>query len=274
LSYFVHHTRANTILCPQVFVRPRKPPTKARKTRDPKPSLTQKQKRIRTAINYASKKFRDCVKFTQNVPLPSRGTGKRYRPRKLAFQPPNWRELLREIPKPQAKPFEIGQRVFYVPPSITPVPWSVATVEHIGPHRNTNWIVVQKDNMTRKNGNPYIAIDSTNVFLAPGTSTRPLPNKGVYVVRSDNAIYVGNSNDIKKRLDFHRQGLGSRSTPPKFEREPTITSKKRGETLPQWEKRELVAQCKVHGINSVRGGGFCERKLRKTKTETLTKLSQ
>tara|TARA_B100001094_G_scaffold91385_1_gene87370 strand:- start:766 stop:1317 length:552 start_codon:yes stop_codon:yes gene_type:complete len=80
-------------------------------------------------------------------------------------------------------------------------------------------------------------------------------NKGVYVLKlTNNKYYIGESNDIDKRVWVHMNKAGSAWT-KKYDvlkREETITN-------PQdafWELNETLEQMKLHGIDNVRGSMF------------------
>lgn len=91
------------------------------------------------------------------------------RPIKIAFRPDNYAELLSLIPKQhQIKPSSVRQDVIYVPHIRTPCGgWTRAKVLEVRRHKKTNWILMMKPLAVEDGHNPYIAVDSTNVFLAP-----------------------------------------------------------------------------------------------------------
>lgn len=80
-------------------------------------------------------------------------------------------------------------------------------------------------------------------------------NKGVYVIKLEsNKYYVGQSNNINKRLWVHENGGGSSWTKKysMVSREGTITKIQSY----FWELSETLEQMAIHGIDNVRGSMF------------------
>lgn len=214
------------------------------------------------AIQAASQRWRATVREQE---LPEEEKTRSYRPQ-------NYADLLELIPKEvRTKPTAAGQRVIYVLPQRTAMEgWIHAVVEHIRRHKESNWIIVKKppglprSRLNTENPNPYIALDSTNVFLEPlGVSTALLSTRGVYVLHCQalDEYYVGESNDIPARVKAHAEGRGASKTKwwPSFVRMAPLTEKK-SMTLGQWEKVEVAAQ-RVAG-REVTGGGCSQTSVR------------
>lgn len=211
------------------------------------------------AISAASQKWRKIVK----------GQGKRKkggsvgRPPKLAFRPKNYDALLELIPMcHRAKPTQAGQKIVYVPhEAALCTAWIHAKVIAIARHKDSNWVLVRKPLAIEKGKNPYVAIDSTNVFLEPpkDIETATFCDVGVYVLycESLNKFYVGESNNIEARIKQHKSGRGAKATKnwPSFVRVPPLTKRKASESLRQWERREWDANRKKFGYLNVRGAG-------------------
>jgi len=252
-----------------------KPSEKIRNKKAPQPSERARQKRInmenwrasRTiddtyrgqAIDTASQRWRKIIKALtkKRKPLGCRG-----RPTKIAFRPKNYDELLELIPLcHRGKPSAAGEKVIYLPhDSTTCTAWTHAKVVSIHRHKDANWVLVKKP-FAVENENPYVAIDSTNVFLAPPqeVNTSALPNEGVYVLYCPtlDSWYVGESHDIAKRIERHKAHKGPKATKtwPSFERRPLLTSKRRNERWTRWEAREWDALRNKYGYRNVRGAG-------------------
>jgi len=208
------------------------------------------------AIDAASERFRKLIKLKQKPRTKTFG-----RPPKIAYRPKNYADLLSLIPQEhRMKPTAAGQQVIYVPHDSTPCEaWVRAKVLSIHRHKDSNWIVVHKP--VRCDGaNPYLAIDSTNVFLQPPKSvpTATFPNVGVYVLYCEalEKWYVGQSGDIAERIAQHIDHNGAKATQkwPSFDRMALLTKHKRGEDWKVWERREYEAVKRKYGYKNVRGG--------------------
>ena len=168
-------------------------------------------------------------------------------------------------PAHRAKPTAVGDEVIYVPPVAGPLQrWTTATVLRISRHIDTNWIIVAKPNPERS-GNPYLAIDSTCVWLAPVNHSFPVtlfPNAGVYVLFCARLqdYYVGESNDVAVRIAGHakREVVWTRRWDGDFARIEPITLRGRL-SYKQHEGRESRALAALHGWDHVRGGGMTSR---------------
>jgi len=253
-----------------------KPREKIRRKKAPRPSARSRQKQINMenyrasltidelhrhyAIAAASERWRKIVKGFSKAKKP---LGARGRPSKIAFRPQNYTELLELIPlSHRAKPSCVGEKVIYVPHDSTNCSaWTHSKVVSIHRHKDANWILMKKPYAIDDGENPYVAIDSTNVFLEPpnDVNTAALPNEGVYVLYCPplDAWYVGESHDISARIEQHRAKKGPKVTKswPSFERRPLLTKKRRGETWVKWEAREWEAVRKKFGYQRVRGAG-------------------
>jgi len=211
------------------------------------------------AIAAASERWRKIVRMSAK----KKGKINFGRPSKIAFRPDNYEELLSLIPKAnRSKPTAVGQSVIYVPHESTPCAgWTHAKVLSIHRHKDSNWIVVQKPLSVEEGANPYLAIDSTNVFVEPPKAVRTATwaNAGVYVLYCAplDKWYVGESGNIAKRIAEHEAHRGSKVTKdwPCFERMPLLTKHKRGERWEKWETREWDAVRKKFGYKNVRGSG-------------------
>jgi len=218
-------------------------------------NLTPDNLNVFYAISVASRRWRDTVR-EQKLPESERTR---------SYRPENYPDLIELIPmQHRVKPTAAGQRVIYVLPQRKAMPgWIHAVVEHIRRHKESNWIVVRKPpglpraRLNGENPNPYIALDSTNVFLEPpSVCTALLSKRGVYVLHCQafDEYYVGESNDIPARVKAHAEGRGAMKTKkwPFFVRVAPLTPKK-NLTLGQWEKVETAAQ-RMAG-RKVTGGG-------------------
>ena len=79
--------------------------------------------------------------------------------------------------------------------------------------------------------------------------------KEVYVLKLEyDNYYVGESNDVKRRIWLHENGNGSAWTKKYnvIEQQNTITKKQKH----LWELSETLQQIALHGINNVRGSMF------------------
>ena len=141
-------------------------------------------------------------------------------PAKLAFRPQNYKDLLELIPPcHRAKPTAAGQHVIYIPhdgavcTSIGSMPRSSL------PSRATRTLTGSPSGkpLSVENGNPYVAMDSTNVFLEPpkDVNTATFCNVGVYILYCEEALqkfYVGEFNNTSARIERHRKGQGAKAT--------------------------------------------------------------
>ena len=198
-------------------------------------TLTPQEVSMRYAISTASQKHREIVRGKGRVRVT---TGRPRAPKALGFQPVNYAQLLDLIPPPsRVKPIAIGEEVVFVLHKPERVDgWMRGKVVLLARHVSTNWIVVEKPWVLRAGENPFLCIDSPNVWVAPpGLGVFPLcilPNKGVYVLYCKNRdeYYVGESNDIEKRLGQHR-----------------------GRKAPAWTKRWGGDFCRVKPLTNCKG---------------------
>ena len=181
-------------------------------------ALNGERRAIFHAIQAAAARFRSSV--TNRPRVRRKGVYKKALPKVVALRPDNFDKLLTLIEPPQrSKPTATGQEVVYVLPGAAPVlSWFVGKVVHLAAHKESNWFVVAKPWVLKPGENGYIAIDSTNVYLAPPGS-KPwslslLKDRGLYTLycRSRDEYYVGASNDIPRRVREHEAGKGSAVT--------------------------------------------------------------
>jgi len=211
---------------------------------------------IRTAMEYASQRWRAIVRGG----FKPKGIGLRKRKTApLGFRPANWDALVKQLAKQERiKPTSVGDRVIWAPHDPSPLPkWNVGEVVHLGPHRDTMWVVVRKPGTDSRN--PFLAIDSTNVFLCP---KRMEPTVYVLSNEDESVFYIGQSQDTEHRLSQHAKGRGSRVT-KNFgivKRHDVITKRRPRESLTAWEKRELDAQTRLRTHACVRGAGLSRSK--------------
>jgi len=252
-----------------------KPSEKIRKKKAPQPTERARRKRQNVeayrnalsfddlyrayAISAASQKWRSIIKPKAK----KKKMGCVGRPSTAAFRPDNYDELLNLIPQAhRTKPTAAGQKVVYLPHDRARCSaWTHAKAVSISRHKDSNWIIVRKPLSVDEGDNPYVAIDSTNVFLEPPSHvmTAAFCNVGVYLLFCPdlNKFYVGESNDIAARIEQHRQGRGAKATKgwPSFERLPLLTKRKRSESMRKWEAREWDANRLKYGYKNVRGAG-------------------
>ena len=242
-------------------------------------SLDANRKHILAACETAAEHWRAVVRGFTRSRAPLRATTRKRTPRVLAHRPSNWDALMLLLgPNQRSKPIAEGEDVVWLPHKPEPADaWNRATVAYLGrrPHTDTNWIVVAKPWVLRPQENPYLAIDSTNVWMAPvelgggGPTMALLPNCGVYVIYCPalNEYYVGQSNDIKKRIARHVRHNAAKYTKrwSAFYRVRPLTP--RHGTYCSHETREVLAiakKCFKGKISSsigredikVRGGGY------------------
>ena len=264
-------------------VRPKLPPTRP-STRATKCALknmiswrggrTFDEHQIDIAIDTASSRYRQTLRERAGAAprrQPGRGKpGAKTRNQSCAakvFFPANFSSLNALIPANyRTKPTQQGQTCMYVPPISAPLQqWTLAVVERIAAHNShdSNWVVVRKPSPC-DGENPYLAIDSTCVWLAPVLNTFPttlFKNCGVYVIFCARLkdYYVGESNDVQKRMADHDKGtvVWTRKWRGEFTRIAPITP--RGGTYRQHETRETRALAEIHGWDHVRGGGVTSK---------------
>ena len=84
---------------------------------------------------------------------------------------------------------------------------------------------------------------------------------GVYVLLLDNGkIYVGKSNNIRRRINCHIKKCGAKFTKlsnVKYILNPITPPIN---NLDEWEKLETLMQMKINGVNNVRGYCYCHCK--------------
>ena len=80
-------------------------------------------------------------------------------------------------------------------------------------------------------------------------------NIGVYVLKLTNGkYYVGQSRNIRSRIERHRAGMGSAvASDPLAVQIPCITPRPHPEDLEAWERTETLELMHQHGIDRVRG---------------------
>jgi len=215
------------------------------------------------AISAASQKWR-CIIRSKGKPKKTATVG---RPSTHAFRPDNYDELLDLIPKcHRVKPTGLGQCAIYLPHDRRRCDsWTYAKVAGLSRHKESNWVLFKKP-CVENDANPYVAIDSTNVFLKPphDVTTALYPNRGVYLLYCPalNQFYVGESNNIAARIARHEKGTGAKVTRswPSFERLPLITKRKTKESMKKWEYREWEANRLKYGFKNVHGACFSQEK--------------
>ena len=239
------------------------------------------QKRLRYAIETASARYRKCIKPSgvnkkkEVKAALDDGIRRRNRQREpLSLRPCNFSELLALIPNVyRHRPTVPGQDAIYLlhgPKGATQ--WErglvVAIRRHIVGTRasgtvDSNWMVVLKNPPPAPDTNPYLAIDSTNVFLAPpnDVETGIFKNSGVYVLycESSDTFYVGESHNINVRLGQHDSGVGSQATSsmPTFHRLQPRTPRK---AFKVWENEECALLRALYPNATVIGGGCSGRR--------------
>lgn len=224
-------------------------------------------KKIVYAIETASARYRKCIKPSgvkkkkKIVAALDNGIVRRNRQRlPLSLRPSNFTAMLALIPTVyRHKPTVPGQQVIYLlhgPQCATQ--WERGTVASIRRHIDSNWVVVKKNPEPAPGVNPFLAIDSTNVFLAPpdDVETGIFGNSGVYVLYCDSTdtFYVGESHNIHGRMGQHDSGVGSQGTRamPTFHRLQPRTPRKPFRT---WEKEECALLRALFPNATVLGGG-------------------
>jgi len=125
------------------------------------------------------------------------------------------------------------------------------------PSLNANHFVV---------GRPSKAKYSHFLLGRPPVQEREGGNHGVYVLqRSNGMIYVGKSHNIQERLKQHSDGQGALCAKGKFRRLPPLTQP--CEDLEAWERSEVLARMRKHGIQKVRGWMYTTPDLSETEFE-------
>jgi len=108
-------------------------------------------------------------------------------PAKLAFRPQNYKDLLELIPPcHRAKPTpQLQGSTSSTSPTTAPCAHPLDPCQglpSISRHKDSNWIVVRKP-LPVENGNPYVAMDSTNVFVLQRRRVCPLLRGNAEVLR-------------------------------------------------------------------------------------------
>lgn len=226
----------------------------------------------RSAIETASARYRRCikppirpgVKKKKKVAAALQEGSKRRRrmPTPEALRPTNYAEMLNLIPlRYRQKPVGPDEHVIYLkhsPKAATE--WERGIVVKISRHIDSNWVLVRKNPAPEDVcANPYLAIDSTNVFVAPpdDVDCGLFLNSGVYVLfaRCCNTFYIGESHKIAARIVSHQAGTGSQGTRgfvSSFRLQPRSM---RGGTWRQWERREWLMLTKLYPNSTVVGAG-------------------
>jgi hypothetical protein len=90
--------------------------------------------------------------------------------------------------------------------------------------------------------------------------------RGVYVLQKpDGMIYVGKSQHIQERLRQHSEGQGASCAKGKFRRLPPLTQP--CEDLEAWERSEVLARMRKHGIQKVRGWMYTTQEISEAERE-------
>jgi len=83
---------------------------------------------------------------------------------------------------------------------------------------------------------------------------------GVYVLqRQDGGFYVGKSCNIKERMRQHAEGSGASCAKGSVRRVPPLTPA--CDDLEAWERAEVLARMRKHGIGKVRGWMYTSQEL-------------
>lgn len=181
-----------------------------------------------------------------------------------SLRPSNYAQLEALIPPGQAKPTVEGQEIIYLRHGLAPqTEFTLAKLAHLTQHKaqNSDWCVVEKASLQFPGENPYLAVDSTNAWLAPINHAFPIhlfPSRGVYVFSNvaRGEFYVGESHDIPERERLHANGTGGAFTKKwkgVFIRVPLLSS--RGGSNRVREARETALLVGIHGIFKVMGAG-------------------
>jgi len=241
-------------------------------------NLSQEQTLRESAVHYASRLFREGLGGKRRIRKVT-GSKRGNKPAPRVLRPPSFEKLRKLFPPGHLrKPIRVGDTVLFVFPKAGRVKaWLQGVVDHIVPHKSdSNWILIRYPKISPKHKNPFIAIDSPNVYLAPATYNEfdialpgAWPTRGVYVLYSPEhkEFYVGNSNNIPDRIEEHRDTrprfLGysgakwTKRWQGAFYRIPPCTPQCVGTLQDQeWEARETAALCELYGASKVRGGGM------------------
>jgi len=242
-------------------------------------NLPHEQKLRESVVDYASKLFRQALGKKTRVRKDPEKKSKDRKPAPRVLRPPTFDKLRKLFPPGHLrKTIRVGDTVLFVFPTACRVKaWLHGVVDHIMPHKSdSNWIVIRYPKISQKHQNPFIAIDSPNVYLAPATYNEfeislpgAWPTRGVYVLYSPEhkEYYVGNSDNIPERIAEHRDTrprflgyAGAKWTKRwhgAFYRIPPCTPRCVGPLQDQeWEARETAALCDIYGVSKVRGGGM------------------
>lgn len=83
---------------------------------------------------------------------------------------------------------------------------------------------------------------------------------GVYVLqRPDGTYYVGKSGNIQERLRQHSEGTGAACAKGQCRRVPPLTPP--CDDLEAWERSEVLARMRRHGVGKVRGWMYTSKEL-------------
>ena len=206
----------------------RKPPPRPRKRKRHTRPHARKNPEITTVrLKNNSTRFRSSL--TENDKLQT--TAVLCAQRKMALnilRPPGYRLLMKSLLKSQKiKPTKRGQKCIAVPHGTAGMNVLAAWrpcffVCEYFPNKATYsfYILMQTPYvlMADKRLQLFFAVLSTDCFLVPRSFSEEFmalyePNKGVYVLRNDKGdVYVGSSQDITKRLEFHNKGMGATFT--------------------------------------------------------------
>jgi len=100
----------------------------------------------------------------------------------------------------------------------------------------------------------------------PPAKTLAESEGGVYVLQKpDGSFYVGKSGNIQERMRQHAEGSGAACAKGKCRRVPPLTPA--SEDLEAWERAEVLARMKTHGVGKVRGWMYTTRELTEAQAE-------
>jgi len=278
----VNLRKANRKLDPRINerIRVKKPPIRSKRSLKVRQSTKKWRERLdddgqhrRSAIETASSHYRRCIKpplraggvkkKTKVVAALQNGSKRRRRtPTPQALRPTNYVDMLNLIPlQYRQKPVAFAERVIYLmhkPKAANE--WERGTVVQISRHIDSNWVLVRKNPAPEDvSANPYRAIDSTNVFVAPpdDVDCGVFANSGVYVLYSDsaNSFYVGESHNITARIASHNAGTGSQGTRGFLSSHRLQPRSLRGGTNKQWERREVLLLKRLFPNSTIVGAG-------------------
>lgn len=84
--------------------------------------------------------------------------------------------------------------------------------------------------------------------------------EGVYVLqKADGTVYVGKSKNVEERLRQHSEGTGALCAKGKYRRVAPMTEP--SEDLEAWERSEVLARMRKHGLGRVRGWMYTSKEL-------------